>query len=278
MNMTWLQSILLGIVTGFADILPVSAQAHRLLLLKLFGVSSEPAILRLLLHLGTLGALYSCCRGQIIRISRARKLARIPKRRRKRPLDTKVLMDFSLLKTTLIPIVFAFLFYSRAYSLGSNLLIVAIFLFLNGLILYIPQFLPGSNKNSGNATRVEGLLMGIGGGLSTLPGISCVGAVTSIGCICGMDRDYSVSTALMMNIAVTICLIVYDVLALLSEGLAGLTFQTFIGFLLAAGAAFLSVFFAAKLLKKITVSVGMSVFGFYSWGLALFTFILYLAV
>lgn len=278
MDLNWLQSILLGFVTGFADILPVSAEAHRVVLLKLFGVSSEPAILRLILHLSTLAALYYCCRGQIIRMTRAKKLAQVPKRRRKRPLDTQSLMDFSLLKTTLIPIVIAFAFYHKTMTLGSNLLIVAAFLLLNGAILYIPQFLPGSNKDSSHASRIEGLLLGFGGAVSTLPGISCVGAATSIGSICGMDRDYTLNTALIMNIPVNIGLIVYDVIALMGEGLSGLTFGVFIGFLLAAVVAFVSVFFAIRLLKKLSEAVGMSVFAFYSWGAALFTFILYLAV
>lgn len=278
MNLTWLQSILLGLITGLADILPVSAQAHRLLLLKLFGESSEPALLRLTLHLSTLGALYYCCRGQIIRMTRAQKLARIPKRRRKRPLDTRSLMDLSLLKTTLIPIVIAFLFYSKTASLGSNLLFVAGFLFLNGLILYIPQFLPGSNKDAGYLTRLDGLLMGLGGAASTLPGISCIGTATSIGSVLGMEQNYTLNIALVMNIPVTIGYIVFDILAVASAGLTGLTFGAFVGYLLGAAAAFAGVFFGIRLLKKIASAIGTSVFAFYCWGAALFTFILYLTV
>lgn len=278
MDLNWLQSILLGLVTGLADILPVSAEAHRLVLLKLFGESAEPTLLRLILHLCTLAALYYCCRGQIIRLTRAQKLAKIPKRRRKRPLDTRSLMDFSLLKTTLIPIIIAFAIYSKTSTIASNLLLVAAFLFLNGVMLYIPQYLPGSNKDSSYVSRIEGLLLGLGGGLSTIPGISCIGAVTSIGSVCGMESSYTLNIALLTNIPVTIGLIVFDVFNLMQSGLGGLTIQVLIGYLLAGAAAFAGVFAGLKLLRKIISTIGYSVFGFYCWGAALFTFILYLAI
>ena len=183
MEINLLQSILLGITSGLTEILPVSAQAHRLVLLKLFGVNNEPALLRLLIHLSTMFALYYCCRGQILRLTRAQKLVKIPKRRRKRPLDTKSLMDYSLLKTTLIPIILAFIFYGKTASIASNLIVVAGILFLNGLILYIPQFLPGSNKDSRMLSRLEGFLMGLGGAVSVLPGISAIGSAVSVGAV-----------------------------------------------------------------------------------------------
>ena len=136
MELNWFESILYGLFSGLADILPVSAQAHRLILLKLFGESGESVFLRLLIHIGTLAALYYSSQNQIIRYIRARKLAMIPKRKRKRPLDTRTLMDFKMLYTALIPVVVGFIFYRKAEALGSNLLLVALFLVINGIILY----------------------------------------------------------------------------------------------------------------------------------------------
>ena len=97
MELNWFESILYGLFSGLADVLPVSAQAHRLILLKLFGESGESVFLRLLIHIGTLAALYYCSQNQIIRYLRARKLAMIPKRKRKRPLDTRT-MDEALIR------------------------------------------------------------------------------------------------------------------------------------------------------------------------------------
>ena len=278
MELNWLQSILLGLVSGLADILPVSAQAHRLVILKLFGQNSEPVLLRLIIHVCMLAALYYSCRGQIIRLTRAQKQVKIPKRRRKRPLDTRSLTDFSLLKTTLIPIILAFIFYRKTSTLESNLILVSVFLFLNGAIMYIPQFLPGANKDSGNVSRVEGLLLGLGGAASTVPGISCIGAASSIGSVCGMDKTYTLNMALLMNIPVLIGFTVFDVVAFAETGIAGLTFTAFFGFLLAGGAAFLGVLLGLNLLRRIVSAIGFPVFAFYSWGAALFTFILSLTI
>lgn len=278
MELNWLQSVLLGLVSGIADILPVSAQAHRLVMLKLFGQNSEPIVLRLILHICTMAALYYSCRGQIIRLTRAQKQAKIPKRRRKRPLDTRSLTDFNLLKTALVPVILAFLFYEKTASLSENLILVAVFLFLNGIIMYIPQFLPGANKDSGNVSRVEGLLLGLGGAASTVPGISCIGAASSVGSVCGMEKNYTLNIALLMNIPVLIGFTVFDVIAVVESGISGLTFAAFFGYLLAGAAAFFGVILGLNLLKRIVSTIGFPVFAFYSWGAALFTFILSLTI
>ena len=104
----WLQSIVYAVISGLAEVLPISAQVHRLLLLKLFGMGTEPRMLRLFVHIGVLLALYYACQNNIIRMIRARKLARIPKKKRKRPLDTRSLMEFSLWRTMLLPVIALF--------------------------------------------------------------------------------------------------------------------------------------------------------------------------
>ena len=90
MDLNWLESLLIGLVSGLTDILPVSAQAHKAILLKLFGLSSEPVILRFMIHVATFAGLYYCCQGHIMRISRQLRLAKVPKKRRKHLYGTTV--------------------------------------------------------------------------------------------------------------------------------------------------------------------------------------------
>ncbi len=276
MELSWLQSLLLGLVSGFTEILPVSGQAHRLVILKLLGSSGEPAVLRLFIHGAVAGALYFCCHGQLLRMLRALRLSRIPKKRRKRPLDMDAMADLSLLRTALIPVILSLFFYSKAQSLSGNLMFLAGFLFLNGLIQYIPQYLPGANKESGAMTRVDGLAFGLGGALAVLPGISCIGATVSIGSVRGMDLKKALNLALLMNIPVNIAYAIFDLIALVGAGAGSLSFGALFAALLAAVAAFGAVVLAVRLLQKIAGAIGYSVFGFYSWGAALLTFILYL--
>jgi len=274
-ELNWFQSILFGFFSGMTDILPVSSQAHRLILLKLFGESGESVLVRLFVHIGVLAAMCVVCRPQFVRMLRAYRLSKIPKRRRKRPLDVHSLMDLSLLKTTLIPILIGLFCYRKASSLGNNLLIIAGFLLLNGIILYIPLHLAGGNKDSRSMSRIEGFLMGIGGGISVLPGISCTGVATSVGVACGVDRSYAFNVSLMMCIPITLGMTVYDCIAL-AEGMENLSAGVLISCILSAATAFAGTVLGTRLMRLMAVNIGFSAFAYYNWGLALFSFILYL--
>lgn len=278
MELNWLQSILFGLVSGAADIIPVSGQAHRLLLLKFFGVNQMPNLLALVLHLSVAAALYLSSQGQFVRMNRARALARIPKKKRKRPLDTRSMMDWSLIKTMLVPTVIGLLLNSRVRGWSVNMFLIAGMLFLNGLILYIPQFLPTSNRDSRTLTRLEGVLMGLGAGASVLPGISTVGIMVSIASVCGIERLYGLNMTFIVKLFFLIGLMVYDLLAIITDGLGGLTVMLLAQYLFTGLLSFGASMFAIRLLRRLAPEHGFHTFGVYCWGLALFTFILNLVV
>ena len=60
--------------------MPVSAHAHRLLLLKLYGETNDVAILRMFIHLGVFAAVLFHCQPHILRMFRAKRLSRIYQR------------------------------------------------------------------------------------------------------------------------------------------------------------------------------------------------------
>lgn len=274
MELSWFKNLLYGLFSGLLDILPVSAQAHSALLLKFFGVKASSDVHNLLIHLAVFAALYYSSQSHLVRMNRARALARVPKRKRKRPLDVRSMMDWSLLKTMMIPALIGV--YLRKFTAGvsSNLLLIALFLFLNGLILYTPQFFPTSNRDSRTLSRVEGLLMGLGGAVSAVPGISAIGTSTAIASLCGVDRLYGLDMALMMNMAISIGLAFLDILGIAANGLGVLSFMILIRYILSAGAAFGGCLLGIKVMRYLAAERGYSLFGVYCWGLALFTFIL----
>lgn len=278
MELNWLQSILFGLVSGAADIIPVSGQAHRLLLLKFFGVNQMPNLLALVLHLSVAAALYLSSQGQFVRMNRARALARIPKKKRKRPLDTRSMMDWSLIKTMLVPTVIGLLLNSRVRGWSVNMFLISGMLFVNGLILYIPQFLPTSNRDSRTLTRLEGVLMGLGAGASVLPGISTVGIMVSIASVCGIERLYGLNMTFIVKLFFLIGLMVYDVLAIITDGLGGLTVMLLIQYIFTAALSFGAAMLGIRTLRRLAPEHGFHTFGVYCWGLALFTFILNLVV
>lgn len=275
MDLSLLQSLLYSFISGLADILPVSAEAHKVLLLKIYGIKTgDTAFLDLMIHIAVFGGLYFSNLTHLTRISRARHLASIPKRRRRRPLDTRSLMDFSMLKTMAIPVILALLLNSKVVHLQDNLMILAGFLFLNAIILYIPQFLPGSNRDARTLNPIAGLAIGMGGGISILPGISAVGASTSIASIFGVERSYGLDMSLLLEMIIMVGYIIFDIFAIAEIGLGGLTFLLFVQYLICAAVAFGACVLAVKLLRFLAANYSFSVFGFYCMGLSLFTFIL----
>ncbi len=274
MNLNWFESLLYGLFSGLTDILPVSAQAHKILMLKFFGIKGDMYLLDFLVYLAISGALYLNCQSNLIRMRRARALARIPKKKRKRPLDVRSMMDSSMLITMLIPMVLGLLLYRNAMNLQGKLSLLALFLLLNGVILYVPQFLPGGNRDSRTLSRVEGLLMGLGGAVSVVPGISAMGAATSIGSVCGVDRTYSLNMALMMNLFLNLGLAVYAVLGIVDAGIGTLSFLILLRYLFTAAIAFVSTMLGVRIMRYLAAEQGYALFAFYCFGQALFTFIL----
>ena len=277
MELSFFENLILGFISGLTEILPVSAQAHRLVILKMLGINGDSAVLRLMVHLATAGALYFYSKGQIVRMMRARRLARVPKNRRKRPLDTEALMDFRMLLFATIPVILGLLIYGKLTFLSRKLVWLAAFLFINGIILYVPQYLPGSNKQSGALSRLDSLYFGLGSTLGMLPGISSIGTAVSIVTVRGMDSEKALVFALLLNIPVNLGLAAYDLISLLSAGSGSLTFRALFFALFAGAAAFIGIILGINFLKKIIKGFGYSIFGFYSWGAALLTFLLYLA-
>lgn len=274
MELNTFEHLVYGFVSGLTEILPVSERAHSALLLKVLGAKGISGLPVLLIRIAVLAAIYASSRPQLVKMSRARRLSRIPKKRRKRPLDLPSLMDSRFLMTMMLPVILVLVLYGQLLKVRFSLFAVAGLLFLNGIILYIPQFLPGSNKDARSLSRVEGLVMGLGGSLSVLPGLSGVGACISAGSVCGVERSYALNMTLILNMIYLSGMAVYDVLGLIRTGLEGLTFQWIMIYIFAAAAAFVSALLAIRLMRALASSRGYSVFSYYCWGIALFTFIL----
>ena len=274
MDLYFYQSILYGLISGVTEILPVSSQAHRILLLDIFGRSSQPELLRLMTDLGIVAALYYACQNHIIRILRARRLSQVPKRRRKRPLDTTSLLDMRLIRTMIIPVILSFFLYEKAQGLVSGKLLLAAFMLLNGVVLYIPQFFRGANRDSRTMSGLHGLLIGSGGAAGIIPGMSGVAGAYSVSSLCGVDKAYGLNIVLLMDMVACAGFAVFDIFGLMSAGMGGIAFGTVMVYILSGVVSFASATLTIKLLRNIISEISFGVFAYYCWGVALFTFIM----
>lgn len=276
MNFGWLESLLYGFIMGLSEILPVSSQAHRAMLLKMFGEKDEGALMSLLIHAAALLAVYMNCRTQIAHMRRELRLADIPRRRRRRQPDMQKVLDMRLMKTAFIPMALGFAVYPYVSGWRTDLGIIAAVLVVNGLILYIPQFLRSANKDSRTMSRLDSVVIGLCGALGVVPGISRVGAVNSCATVRGADRTHALSWALMLSIPILACYTGLDVYHLFTADEFGLSLMPMLRCLMAAAAAYLGTFCAITASRSWAVTTGFAGFAYYSWGAALFSLILYL--
>lgn len=274
--MNWILSLIYGLLSGATEFLPVSSEAHRHLLGNLFGVEVNP-IVDILIHLGVLAALVISCIPQLTRLRRERALLAIPAKRRKRQPDTTALNNLRFLRVAFVPIFLGFAAWPFTHSLTKSLWISALMLTINGIVLYIAPYVPQGNKDASTVSGLDGLLMGLGAALAMLPGISRIAAFTTTGILRGCQRRYALDMGLLLCIPALIILILFDVYFIIAGGFAvtgAWILSGVLAMVIAAPTAYLCIMF----LRFLSVKVGFSGFAYYSWGAAMFIFILYLTI
>ena len=278
MDWNLITSLFYGFISGFAGLLPVSAESHQILFREITGVSQQSAGFRLACHVALLAALLVLFRPQLIRFRRERKLASVPARRRRRQPDVLALKEDRFWRTGLIPacLVTILLGFTRPYVQGLWLL--AILIFVCGLLLYLPQFYRRGNKAAETVSGLDGFLMGIGSGLASVPGLSGFAGGLFVGSIRGLDSRFAADNSLMMFIAVLPVLIGFDLYEIIFQAGAMFSAGWILLYFFAALAAFGGACLAVKLVRFLAVRVGFSGFAYYCWGMSIFTFALYLIV
>lgn len=274
--MNWLENIIYGFVSGLTEFLPVSGLGHRAVLLHLFGAGQRNAFQDLLIHVAVLAALVVNSSFEIQSLYREKRLADIPKRRRSRQPDMKRIHDIMLVKQAFFSVWFGFCFYPLTGKWQEELHMVALFLLVNGILLYIPQFVRTGNKESRHMSGLDSLLFGLGGALSVFPGVSRVAGCTTVASLRGADREHALRWTFLLSIPAIAFLLGFDLHDLVYNGAGMLGFVSLLQYTLSAITAYLGAYLAIMLMRFLSVNAGYSAFAFYSWGFALFAFILYL--
>lgn len=274
MELNWLECFLYGLISGLTEFLPVSALAHQTVFLALLG-KEQSAALQLTAHLGALLALLITCAPMLRRMNREWRVYTMPKKRRRRHPDFGTLMEMRVFRTGTAMVLVLFLGYNLVHDLYQRLWLLAILLGINGILLYIPQFLPGANKGAQSLSRLDAVLIGIAAGCGIVPGISATGSAISIGRIRGADRKYAADLALLLCIPGLLVLILLEVLGVAAAGFSFAGIHILFCCITAVS-SFLSAYWSIVLMRYLAVKVGYGGFAYYCWGLALFTLILYL--
>ena len=202
--MSLLSSILLGLIQGLAEFLPISSSGHLAIaehFLGQAGVPATPDFFDVLLHLGTLVAVFVAywkdIREMIIElIDGVRDLARgttptpIPPARR---------MILLIIVATL-PLFAVLPIKDWIEGLSSNIYFVAGALIVTGFLLFASDRVKKGRKTEKSATLVDVLLVGVAQAIATCPGISRSGTTITAGCFVGFDRKFAVRFSFLMSI------------------------------------------------------------------------------
>ena len=202
--MSLLSSILLGLIQGLAEFLPISSSGHLAIaehFLGQAGVPATPDFFDVLLHLGTLVAVFVAywkdIREMIIElIDGVRDLARgtTPT-----PIPPALRMILLIIVATL-PLFAVLPIKDWIEGLSSNIYFVAGALIVTGFLLFASDRVKKGRKTEKSATLVDVLLVGVAQAIATCPGISRSGTTITAGCFVGFDRKFAVRFSFLMSI------------------------------------------------------------------------------
>ncbi len=274
--MSLIESLFYGFISGITEFFPISSQAHQTLLRYIFGVSTRNSLQELLVHIGLLLALLYACRDLLLRLRREQNSISMHRQRRNRTSDAKSRYDLRLIKTATFPLLIGLLLCVVVGKGKENLLTVMVFLLLNAMILLFAEHIQHGNRDSRTMTGLDGIVMGILGALSSFPGISRTGIISAYATARGADNQNAINWALLLGIPAIIFAACYDVVLIFAVGVGALSFPVIIGCILSGIGAFAGGYLAISMLVSILNHTGYSPFVYYSFGAALFSFVLYL--
>ncbi len=273
MNLNWFESILYGIISGISVFLPISSIAHQELALLFFGARSFDPVRNLIVHISLLCALYFTCGPMFEQLRRETKLR---SGRHNRGFSSRYRLDLRLVRTATLPMLVGFVVLSYIFAgVRGNLLAISGLLLINGLLIFIPGRMLQGNKNAGNMTQFDAVLIGLCGSIGAIPGLSTVGGITGVSVCRGADRQQALNWAFMLSVPVLAAFSVLDIVQIFTvDGI--LFWNSMLTYILSGLGAFSGGYIGIRLATLFMSRTGFSGFAYYSWGASLLSFLLYL--
>ena len=262
--MNILQGIIIGIVQGLTEFLPVSSSAHLIFIQNILGVESSLAF-DTFLHLGTLLAVLIYFRADIIKMIEAwiLSIGDILQHRFKEGFYSdpyKRLSWYVIIATIPVGLV-GVLFESQVDALFAGALYVpGFFLFVTGTILYLSQRMASGQIDMSRMGWFQSLFMGLGQACAIMPGLSRSGTTIAAGLVMGLDKEFAAKFSFILSIPAIFGAFVIQLkdigLSMSGDGAA-----IILGFV----AAFISGYFAIKWLIDLIQNKSLDIFAYYCW-------------
>lgn len=273
--MSFLTAVLLGLVQGVAEFLPISSSGHLAIaeqLLHVEGASQVPEFFDVLLHLGTLCAVFAAywedIRAMIAEFFLGvRDLARhttptpVPPARR---------MILLVIVGTL-PLFVMVPFRHALSALSDNLLFVGGALIVTGFLLFFCDRVARGRKSERSATLLDALAVGCSQAVALCPGISRSGMTITAGCFVGFERRFAVRFSFILSIPAVLGA---NILSLKDAIEAGIDWSAVPMYLVGVVVAAVSGYASIRLLRYVAAKGRFGAFAYYCWGVGALTLLL----
>ena len=263
--MEFWMAIVLGVVQGVAEFLPISSSGHLSLLQHFFGMEEPDALYNILLHFATLIAVcvvyWRDIADMVLEFFRAIAALASGERTQGNPPEARRMILLLILGT--LPLFLVLPFDDFVEGLGANPVFVSVMLLVTGCILFLSDRYGGGRKNGRTATVKDVLLVGLAQGAATIPGLSRSGTTISAGMALGFDRNFAVRYSFLMSLPAVFGATLLKVVKVAKDG----AFDTELLPMYLTGMVIAGVvgFFAISLVKLLASKGKFGSFAYYCW-------------
>lgn len=189
--MTLFQSILLGIVQGLAEFLPISSSAHLLILPWLLKWPQHSLTFDVALHLGTLAA---------IGVYFFKDYLVIIRQGITRPKSEEGRLFWAIILATLPAAVFGLMFESLVETLFRNaILLIALVLIVFGVVIFVVDRWVTKERTLAELTLFHAIMIGLSQAFALIPGVSRSGITITTGMLFGFRRGDAARFSFLMS-------------------------------------------------------------------------------
>ena len=207
MTISWFEAVVLGVVQGLTEFLPISSSAHILVLSQLFGWEDPGAAFTAVTQIGTELAVIVFFWRDIVRIvgTWARSLVN---RDLRSNIDAR--MGWYIIIGTIPIAVLGLAFSSQIETAARNLCLVAFTLIVFGLILGFADRIGSKIRTLAALSGKDGIILGFGQALALIPGVSRSGSTISVGLFLGYTREAAARYAFLLAVPAVLASGLYE--------------------------------------------------------------------
>lgn len=258
--MQTLYAIILGMIQGITEFLPISSSGHLVLFQYFFGspTTGNDISLEIVLHFGTLLAIVVFFRYDImdLLVSVFHWKKTLDNQRHTR---NRMIIVYLIISTFFTGIIYLLLG-NKIEAAFSKPLIVAIMLSVTGLIVFLSDFVKRTETPVSSMGFGRSIIIGLGQGISMMPGISRSGTTIATALYCGVRRADAARYSFLLSIPAILAANISEI-KILTQLQPSMLLSYFFGAL----AAFISGYMVIGIMLRLIRDCHLKYFAFYCW-------------